>query len=135
MKQIASSLMILLFVFAGESSAQEEGRLFMEVELTITLSGTVLGSGIGALVWLTDPGGPTSIRDTVRDGAVVGTFLGAAAGFFILSNAFIPFQPPQFQEPNIGQNDDASPIMSAEGRIPPQYEKPILAFTLINFNF
>lgn len=68
----------------------------MEVAVGYTLGGMLGGAAIGGIVWLTDPGGPTSVGVNVRDGAVLGTLIGAIAGYYLLFNSAIdPNVPPQ----------------------------------------
>ncbi len=74
--------------------SQETGPLMMGVEIGYTLGGMVGGAAVGGVVWLTDPGGPTSIGTIVKDGAVLGTLLGAIAGYYLLYNAAVsPGEP------------------------------------------
>ncbi len=74
----------------GISQAQETGPLLMKQELGYTLGGGVAGSAVGVILWFTDPLNPNlSLRNSVKDGFIVGTALGAMFGFYMLNNALV----------------------------------------------
>lgn len=74
----------------GMSLAQETGPLLMKQELGYTLGGGVAGSAVGVILWFTDPLNPNlSLRNSVKDGFIVGTALGAMFGFYMLNNALV----------------------------------------------
>ncbi|MBF0288239.1 MAG: hypothetical protein HQM14_10505 [SAR324 cluster bacterium] len=89
MKRILIILMVAWCLLFGNAYAQETGSLMMSVEIGYTLGGMIGGAAVGGVVWLTDPGGPTSIGSIVKDGAVLGTLLGAIAGYYLLYNAAV----------------------------------------------
>ena len=61
----------------------------MGVEVGYTLGGMLAGVAAGGVVWLTDPGGPTPIITVLKDGAILGTLIGAIAGFYLIYNSAI----------------------------------------------
>ena len=70
--------------------AQETGPLLMKQELGYTLGGSVLGAGLGVIVWFMDPLNPSvTLKSTVQNGYIAGTALGALFGFYMLQNAII----------------------------------------------
>ena len=62
----------------------------MKQELGYTLGGSVLGAGLGVIVWFMDPLNPSvTLKSTVQNGFIAGTALGALFGFYMLQNAII----------------------------------------------
>tara|TARA_B100001250_G_C19337699_1_gene587621 strand:+ start:21 stop:518 length:498 start_codon:yes stop_codon:yes gene_type:complete len=88
-KWIIPFLVILLFSNLP-LKAQETGPLLMKQELGYTLGGSVLGAGLGVIVWFMDPLNPSvTLKSTVQNGFVAGTALGALFGFYMLQNAIV----------------------------------------------
>ena len=84
-------VIFLFFLFSHlPLNAQETGPLLMKQELGYTLGGSVLGAGLGVIVWFMDPLNPSvTLKSTVQNGFVAGTALGALFGFYMLQNAII----------------------------------------------
>lgn len=99
-KILLITLIGLLFFLENRVIAQERGPLFMTSQLGYTLAGSGIGMTIGFLVWFTDPAGTIPIQETITQGAVIGTFLGAIGGMYLLYNAHINPNQPQFQVPS-----------------------------------
>ena len=112
-KIILITLISLFFVLENRVIAQERGPLFMTSQLGYTLAGSGIGMAIGFLVWFTDPGGTIPIQETVTQGAVIGTFLGAIGGVYLLHNAHINPNRPQFEVPS------EDPLNDLLGYVPP----------------
>lgn len=106
MKKIVLVLMLAWFLFPEPTPAQETGPLMMSVEVGYTLGGMLGGIALGGIVWLTDPGGPTPLQENAKDGAVLGSFVGAIAGYFLLFNSArdpnAPYQPADDFEDLLG---------------------------------
>lgn len=84
------TLLIVGMFTCGSVKAQETGPLLMKQELGYTLGGAVAGAGLAIVVWFTDPLNPdVGPSDLVKEGLVVGTFLGAMFGFYVLQNAVV----------------------------------------------
>ncbi|MBF0351968.1 MAG: hypothetical protein HQM11_13125 [SAR324 cluster bacterium] len=99
--KISKSLLCLLVIFSvlnNTAQAQERGPLMMNVELGFTLGGVVAGAGLGILVWVTDPLGPTPLLDAMEVGVVIGAVLGAGLGFYVLRQSLV--YPPG-EDPNV----------------------------------
>ena len=98
---------VLIFVILLSTclplKAQETGPLLMKQELGYTLGGSVLGAGLGVIVWFMDPLNPSvTLKSTVQNGFIAGTALGALFGFYMLQNAIIVPQDTTLPE-NIDQ--------------------------------
>lgn len=92
------TLLSLVCLWISTAQAQETGPLMMRAELGFTLGGMVGGAAVGLVVWLTDPGGPVPISENVKNGAVLGTVVGALFGYYVLYTASRgPQQSPQLQ--------------------------------------
>ena len=66
---------IVIFIFLLFTSltlrAQEKGPLLMKQELGYTLGGSVLGAGLGVIVWFMDPLNPSvTLKKTVKNGMI-----------------------------------------------------------------
>ena len=87
-KLIVISVILLLSSFTLK--AQETGPLLMKQELGYTLGGSVLGAGLGVIVWFMDPLNP-SVQpiDQARNGFVYGSAFGSLFGFYLLNNSVI----------------------------------------------
>ena len=91
-KSVSKSTLIfvLLIISSLPLKAQERGPLLMKQELGYTLGGSVLGAGLGVIVWFMDPLNPSiTLKSTVQNGFVAGTVLGALFGFYMLQNAIV----------------------------------------------
>lgn len=123
-------LIIIMVCLLGGSSvfAQEKGSLMMEVELGATLGGTLVGAGIGVVVWLTDPGGPTSPLVVIKDGAALGTMLGAIAGYYLLYSAAITPGSP-------AESENLDELLGGFDPPEKQAQKQGFSMTVVNFNF
>ncbi len=139
MKRIIVVLIAVFVVVTEIGYAQETGPLMMEVELAATLFGVLAGAGVGLISWLTDPGQPTSIVTIMKDGAVLGAFLGALGGYYVLYNASInPNAPPevdQFDELLEGRNEYDPNIMFPEPKPVARVPNRGFTITLINYKF
>ena len=86
----------------------------MKQELGYTLGGSVLGAGLGVIVWFMDPLNPSvTLKSTVQNGFIAGTALGALFGFYMLQNAIIVPQEkslPENLDQLIGIEDFIRPI-------------------------
>ena len=83
-------LFVFLLIFSLSIKAQETGPLLMKQELGYTLGGSVLGAGLGVIVWFMDPLNPSvTLKSTVQNGFIAGTALGALFGFYMLQNAIV----------------------------------------------
>ena len=83
-------IFVLLIISSLPLKAQERGPLLMKQELGYTLGGSVLGAGLGVIVWFMDPLNPSiTLKSTVQNGFVAGTVLGALFGFYMLQNAIV----------------------------------------------
>ena len=81
---------LFLLMLTTSKQAQEAGPLLMKQELGYTLGGSVFGAGLGVIVWFMDPLNPSvTLRNTVENGFIVGTVLGALLGFYMLQNAMV----------------------------------------------
>ncbi len=89
MKRMMIVLIITAFLFPGNASSQETGPSMMGIEIGYTLGGLLAGVAAGGVVWLTDPGGPTPMITILKDGAALGTMIGAILGFYLLYNSAI----------------------------------------------
>tara|TARA_B100000700_G_C14852871_1_gene764819 strand:+ start:121 stop:618 length:498 start_codon:yes stop_codon:yes gene_type:complete len=92
LKSASKSILIFLFLIFSSIplKAQETGPLLMKQELGYTLGGSVLGAGLGVIVWFMDPLNPSiTLKSTVQNGFVAGTALGALFGFYMLQNAIV----------------------------------------------
>ena len=104
----------LLLMLTASTQAQETGPLLMKQELGYTLGGSVFGAGLGVVVWFMDPLNPSvTLRNTVENGFIVGTVLGALLGFYMLQNAML-FPPestlPENLDQLLGMEDLSRPI-------------------------
>lgn len=144
MRHLLITFIVLGGLWTNTVFAQETGELMMGVELSYSLGGTVVGAGIGGVVWLTDPGGPTSLGTTIKDGAVLGTLLGAIAGYFLLYNAaVVPGATPQGDnfDDLLGQNSAKSATTKNLFVETPLSKKKVekktkgFSLTLVNLNF
>jgi len=133
--------MVLVWIgITGTPMAQEKGPLMMEVELGFTLGGIVLGAGLGALVWFTDPLGPTDLAEAIEVGAVMGTVLGAILGFYVLQQAVIFPQGKSINEEIIEQflgKSFYTPDMIVQDPLKSSRSKndPALTLNLLSFKF
>jgi len=97
--------------------AQETGPLLMKQELGYTLGGSVLGAGLGVIVWFMDPLNPSvTLKSTVQNGFIAGTALGALFGFYMLQNAIIVPQDttlPENLDQLLGIEDFNRPIQKS----------------------
>ena len=105
---------LFLLMLTVSTQAQETGPLLMKQELGYTLGGSVFGAGLGVVVWFMDPLNPSvTLRKTVENGFIVGTVLGALAGFYMLQNALV-FPPestlPENLDQLLGMEDLSRPI-------------------------
>ena len=83
-------IFVILLFNCLNLKAQETGPLLMKQELGYTLGGSVLGAGLGVIVWFMDPLNPSvTLKSTVQNGFIAGTALGALFGFYMLQNAII----------------------------------------------
>jgi len=98
---------VLLLIFSlgtPKIQAQETGPLLMKQELGYTLAGSVVGVGIASLLWFTDPLSPdVQAHELLKDGFVVGTFLGSMFGFYALQNALNAPVSPGYNRDNLEQ--------------------------------
>lgn len=63
----------------------------MRVMMEWTIGGVVVGAGLGALIWLTDPGRPGNrLSEQLALGAAWGSIAGAATGLSRLNSGLIP---------------------------------------------
>lgn len=63
----------------------------MRVMLEWTVGGLFAGAGLGALIWLTDPGRPGNrLSEQLALGAAWGSFAGAITGMSRLNSGLIP---------------------------------------------
>ena len=91
MKRIAILIAVLVLSLHATARAQEKGPLAMQVMLEWTVGGMVLGAGLGALIWLTDPGRPGNrLGEQLALGAAWGSVAGAAVGLSRLNTGLIP---------------------------------------------
>ena len=91
MKRIAILIVVLILSFHATAKAQERGPLAMRVMLELTVGGMVVGAGLGALIWLTDPGRPGNrLAEQLALGAAWGSVAGAATGLSRLNSGLIP---------------------------------------------
>ena len=105
---------LILLMLTASTQAQETGPLLMKQELGYTLGGSVFGAGLGVVVWFMDPLNPSvTLRNTVENGFIVGTVLGALLGFYMLQNAMV-FPPestlPENLDQLLGMEDLSRPI-------------------------
>ncbi len=105
---------LFLLMLTVSTQAQETGPLLMKQELGYTLGGSVFGAGLGVVVWFMDPLNPSvTLRNTVENGFIVGTVLGALLGFYMLQNALV-FPPestlPENLDQLLGMEDLSRPI-------------------------
>ncbi|MBF0278341.1 MAG: hypothetical protein HQM13_11140 [SAR324 cluster bacterium] len=132
MKQIMMVLVLTCFLFPAKASSQETGPLMMGVEIGYTLGGMLAGVAAGGVVWLTDPGGPTPIITVLKDGAILGTLLGAITGFYLIYNSTIDPnaapQPDNFQD-LLGE----VPFSASEKKY--HSNAPGITLTLIHYKF
>ena len=120
-KLIVISVILLFSSFTLK--AQETGPLLMKQELGYTLGGSVLGAGLGVIVWFMDPLNPSvTLKSTVQNGFIAGTALGALFGFYMLQNAIIVPQDTTLPE-NLDQ------LLGIEN-----FNKPIQKSILTNKN-
>jgi len=137
--QLLLGITLVWSITTGSVYAQEKDPLMFSVEMGFTLGGTVAGAGIGALVWLTDPLGPTSIKESVEVGVLIGTFLGAALGFYVLKQALV--EPPEEQinellENLLSQELYESEIVSFKSDpYSRRNQQPRVTLTLLNYRF
>lgn len=88
LKRIIVLAALLIVVCQTGVQAQERGPLVMQIEFEWTVMGTVAGSVVGFLVWLTDPANPTNnLSDSLAAGAAWGAFAGAGFGVYVLQNS------------------------------------------------
>ena len=119
---VLAGLLIGSFLTCNSLKAQETGPLLMKQELGYTLGGAVAGAGFGLIVWFTDPLNPdVTLASVMKDGLVVGTFLGAMFGFYVLQNAAIVPRnntTPADLENLLGlqKGDLSTPITDSSGR-------------------
>lgn len=91
MKRIAILAVVLTLGFHATVRAQEKEPLAMRVMLEWTVGGVVVGAGLGALIWLTDPGRPGNrLGEQLALGAAWGSIAGAATGLSRLNSGLIP---------------------------------------------
>ena len=91
MKRIVIIAAVLLLGFQVNVRAQEKEPLAMRIMLEWTVGGVFVGAGIGALIWLTDPGRPgNNLGEQVVLGAAWGSAVGAATGLSRLNSTLIP---------------------------------------------
>lgn len=91
MKRIIILIAVLILGFHATARAQERGPLAMRVMLEWTFGGMVVGAGLGALIWLTDPGRPGNrLSEQLALGAAWGSIAGAATGLSRLNSGLIP---------------------------------------------
>ena len=106
-----------LLMIAASLQAQETGPLMMKQELGYTLGGGVFGAGLGVVVWFMDPLNPSvTLKNTVKNGFIAGTALGALFGFYMLQNAIIvPSEStlPEYLDELLGKGDLLRPIQSS----------------------
>ena len=128
---------IFILFFSLPSKAQETGPLLMKQELGYTLGGSVLGAGLGVIVWFMDPLNPSvTLKSTVQNGFVAGTALGALFGFYMLQNAIVIPQDktlPDNLDQLLGAEENYVPIKKSN-----KYEEEITArkyFKLTIFNY
>ena len=101
MRRVILIAVIMLAVFQSTAQAQERPPLAMQIEFTWTVIGLVGGAGVGALIWLTDPGNPnTTLAENVALTAAWGTIIGAGIGIFIMQrSAIFPSEFVRVQDP------------------------------------
>jgi len=108
---------IFLLMLTSSPQAQETGPLLMKQELGYTLGGSVFGAGLGVVVWFMDPLNPSvTLRNTVKNGFIVGSVLGALLGFYMLQNAIVfPSEStlPENLDQLLGMGDLTRPIHSS----------------------
>ena len=107
--------LFLLILFSSlPLKGQETGPLLMKQELGYTLGGSVLGAGLGVIVWFMDPLNPSvTLKSTVQNGFVAGTALGALFGFYMLQNAIIVPQEntlPENLDQLLGVEEKTNPL-------------------------
>lgn len=91
MKRIAILITVLVLGFQVNLRAQEREPLAMRIMLEWTVGGLFVGAGLGALIWLTDPGAPgNNLGEQMVLGAAWGSALGAATGISRLNATLIP---------------------------------------------
>jgi hypothetical protein len=90
LKRIVVLAALLVAVSQSAAMAQERGPLVMRAEFEWTIVGIVSGLGVGALVWLTDPGRPgNNLSDNLASGAAWGSILGAGFGIYVLQRSVV----------------------------------------------
>ena len=104
---VAAAAVMLLTTSLAQ--AQEREPLVMRIELEWTVAGTVLGSVIGAALWLTDPGNPQNhLSRSVIEGASLGAVAGAGFGIYMIQRGV--------QYPGTAWNNDPLDPINRPGR-------------------
>ena len=139
MKRMMIVLIITGFLFPGNAASQETGPLMMGVEIGYTLGGMLGGVAAGGVVWLADPGGPTPVTTILKDGAALGTLIGAILGYYLLYNSAID---PNAAPPSDNFNEQLgqTPFSASEKKpfsksYSLRMKSPGIALTLIHYKF
>ena len=116
----------------------------MAIELGFTLGGAVAGAGTGFVIWFTDPLGPTTLDESMKVGTWIGTFLGAALGFYVLKQSLISPQeesPDQLLEKLLSSQTPPGSLYNEDTHYvfhPTSMERtrsPGISMTVINYKF
>ena len=133
MKHCLCLFLLFLLTYGGSTAlAQESGPLMMKVEMGATLLGTASGAALGGIVWLTDPLNPsTTLFESLKNGVILGTFLGGIFGYYLLYNAAIvpddPLYFPQGLDRLLGSSSFKKPHFDTS--------PPKVTLNLINYRF
>lgn len=125
-------IILLLFSCSRSSQAQESGPMMMQVQVGFTLAGFFGGAALGGIVWLTDPAGPVGIVENLKNGMILGSFVGAIFGAYVLYNAAI------VPETDIPSPSDGGEEGDYESSHPTPYSlphSPQIALNLIRYRF
>ena len=89
-KKILLLPVLVLVLLQGMAAAQQKDPLAMRIVVDWTLAGAAAGVGIGAGVWLTDPGRPgNKLGEQSANGAAWGAVAGAIYSLLVMSETMI----------------------------------------------
>ena len=88
MRRILILAALLLLVLQSSGWAQEREPLAMRITFEWTILGAIVGAGVGAALWLTDPGNPSNtLARSVTEGSAWGVAAGLGFSFFVMQRS------------------------------------------------
>jgi hypothetical protein len=134
-------LAIALLVFSQAAvRAQEREPLVMRIAFDWTVAGMVLGAGVGAALWLTDPANPNNaLARQVIEGGALGAAFGMGFSFWIMQRNVQPpagladvYRPP----PDLPMTQDAVAVLwGREDLLASRASRAPMSFPLAQFGF